>query len=348
MKKILFTGGGTGGHIYPNLAIMDLLKTKYEILYIGAKNSLEEKLISNHYKFYSINPVKFIRSFTLKNLLIPFKLIKSISECKKILKKEKPDLVYSKGGFVSLPVVFASSSLGIPCLTHESDFSLGLANKLIKNKCKYVLTSFEQTSKQLSNGIYTGSPIRKEILTASRENFYSIYKTTNNKKNLLIMCGSQGSKRINDLILNNLSQLLSQYNVFHIVGKNNCKGIKKDGYYEIEYSNNIQDLIAGCDVVITRGGSNSLFELLTLKKPLLIIPLSKKQSRGDQILNADYFYNLKVANRLYEEQLGSIDLLEEINKTLKNKDIYLKNIRKISFCGNDKILSIIKQILQET
>ena len=190
MKKILFTGGGTGGHIYPNLAIMDLLKNEYEIVYIGLNNSLEEKLISKDYKFYGISAVKFVRSLTLKNLLIPFKLIKSISECKKILKKEKPDLIFSKGGFVSLPVVLAGHKLNIPCLTHESDFTLGLANKIMSKKCKYVLTSFENTSKQVKNGLYVGSPIRKEILNVNKNTLKTHLNLNSNKKTLLVMCGS--------------------------------------------------------------------------------------------------------------------------------------------------------------
>lgn len=344
MKKILFTGGGTGGHIYPNLAIMDLLKNRYEIIYVGLKNSLEEKLISNQYRFYSISAVKFVRALTPKNLLIPFKLIKSVNECKNIIKKEKPDLIFSKGGFVSLPVVIAGSKLNIPCLTHESDFSMGLANKLISKKCKYVLTSFKETSEKVKNGVYTGSPIRKEILNANL--LTKSIKLNKNKKTLLIMCGSLGSKTINNYVLKNLDSLLKTYNVLHIVGKGNLQNIKKQDYYEIEYSNEIQNLITASDVVISRGGSNSLFELLALKKPTLIIPLSKAQSRGDQILNANYFYNLNVANKLYEEDFDTTNLLNKVNETLLNKDKYLNNLKNISTCGNDNIIKIIDNILK--
>lgn len=345
MKKIIFTGGGTGGHIYPNLAIMDLLKNQYKIVYIGSKNSKEEKLVSPNYKFYGIDTVKLIRSLTPKNLLIPFKLLKSIHSAKQILKTERPDLIFSKGGFVSLPVVFAGNKLGIPCITHESDFSLGLANKLIKNKCQYVMTSFEPTSKNLKNGICTGSPIRKEILTANKEKFYSKYSIDGHKKNLLIMCGSLGSKTVNNYILHNLKALTTQFNVFHIVGNGNLSPTKMKNYYQIEYASDIQNLIAGADIVITRGGSNSLFELLSLKKPILIIPLSKKQSRGDQILNANYLHSLQVANTLYEEDFENVDLISKINQTIKNKDMYIKNMKKLQICGNDNIINIIKNVL---
>ena len=345
MKKILFTGGGTGGHIYPNLAIMDLLKNEYEIVYIGLNNSLEEMLISKDYKFYGISAVKFVRSLTLKNLLIPFKLIKSISECKKILKKEKPDLIFSKGGFVSLPVVLAGHKLNIPCLTHESDFTLGLANKIMSKKCKYVLTSFENTSKQVKNGLYVGSPIRKEILNVNKNTLKTHLNLNPDKKTLLIMCGSLGSKTINQKIAENLDNLTNKFNVIHITGKGNFKGLKHQDYFEIEYSNNIEDLIYLSDVIISRGGSNALFELLSLKKPILIIPLSKAQSRGDQILNADYFYNLKVANRIYEEDLDNINLATELINTLNNKQTYINNLKNLSICGNDNILNVIKQTI---
>lgn len=346
MKKIVFTGGGTGGHIYPNLAIMNLLKNEYEIVYIGLKNSLEEKLVAKNFKFYSISAVKFVRSLTLKNLLIPFKLFKSIKECKEILKKEKPDIIFSKGGFVSLPVVLAGSKLNIPCLTHESDFTIGLANKLMSKKCKYVLTSFEKTSKQVKNGLYVGSPIRKEILSVNKNNLKTHLKLNPNKKTLLVMCGSLGSKTINQKIIENLDNLTNTFNVIHITGKGNFKGLSCKDYFEIEYSNNIEDLIYLSDVIISRGGSNALFELLSLQKPILIIPLSKAQSRGDQILNADYFYNLKVANRIYEEQLDNINLTNELIKTLKNKQTYLNNLKNLSICGNDNIISIIKQTIK--
>lgn len=345
MKKILFTGGGTGGHIYPNLAIMDLLKDEYQIIYIGLKDSLEEKLVSPKYKFYNISAVKFIRSLTLKNLSIPYKLIKSIRQCKSILKREKPDLIFSKGGFVSLPVVIAAHGLKIPCLTHESDFSLGLANKIMSKRCKYVLTSFKQTSKQVKNGLYTGSPIRKEILKINYKNLKNHLAINPNKKNLLIICGSLGSKIINEQIIKNLDKLTENFNVIHITGKGNLKNIKHKDYFEIEYSNDIQDLIYLSDIVISRGGSNALFELLALKKPVLIIPLSKTQSRGDQILNADYFYNLKVANRIYEENLYDIDLTNKVIETLNNKQMYLNNLKNLSICGNEKIVEIIKNTI---
>ena len=344
MKKIIFTGGGTGGHIYPNLAIIDLIKDNYEIAYIGSKNSLEEKLTKNIVPFYSVTTVKLKRTLSLDNLLIPFKLLKGINEAKRILKKEKPDLVFSKGGFVSVPVVIAASKLKIPCITHESDLTLGLANKLIKNKCKYVLTSFESTAKSLKNGVFVGSPIRKNILKASKQDFLKEYKITNSKPNLLIVGGSLGSKNINNVIFRSVNELCKNYNVFHIVGKGNTNFVKHENYYQIEYATNIETLYAGADVIITRGGSNALFEILTVKKPMIIIPLSKQASRGDQILNANYLKGKNLASVILEEDLNENNLIATLGGTLKNREIFIYNMSKIKANGNDNIIDIIKKV----
>lgn len=347
MKKIIFTGGGTGGHIYPNLALMNDLKNKYQIIYIGSKNSMEKKLVKDNYKFYGIDTVKFVRSLSLKNLLIPFKLFSSIKQAKKILKQEKPDLIFSKGGFVSLPVVLAGNKLGIPCITHESDLSLGLANKLIKNKCKYVCTSFDKVAKSLKNGIHTGSPIRKEIFNANKTYFSKQFPIKNNKPNLLIFGGSLGSKVINNIVFENIGELCKDYNIFHIVGKNNTKKINEKDYYQFEYVNNIENLFAGADIIITRGGSNALFEILCIKKPMLIIPLSKQASRGDQIENAKYFYENGFANILYEEDLSIDNLQNAIKTTLKNKDSYIQNMSKATAYGNKNIINLIDKTINE-
>lgn len=348
MNKIIFTGGGTGGHIFPNLAIIDLLKDEYSISYIGSKDSIEEKIVSSKYSFHGITTVKLIRSLNVKNFLIPFKLIKGIIEAKKILKKEKPTLVFSKGGFVSVPVVIAAHSLKIPCLTHESDLSLGLANKIIKNKCKYVLTSFERTAKGLKNGIYTGSPIRKEILKATKNDFIKQFNLYNNKPNLLIFGGSLGSRTINKIIFENIDNLTNQYNVFHIVGKNNMKDIKHPNYYQFDFVNNMEIFLAGADVIITRGGSNALFEICAVKKPMVIIPLSKNESRGDQILNANYFKEKNLAEIILEENLTFKLLEEKIKLVYNNKNDFILNMENFNANGNNKIVGIIKETIKNS
>lgn len=346
MKKIIFTGGGTAGHITPNLALIEYLKD-YEIYYLGS-NGMEKSILQNYpqVKFVEIPAVKFVRSLTPKNLLLPFKLIKSIKTTKKIIKQINPSLIFSKGGFVSIPVCLAGSKLNIPIITHESDLTIGLANKIIAKKAKYLCCSFKQTSDNYKkNSIYTGSPIRKKILQGNKTNIINKYKIPQNKPIILITGGSSGSKAINNIIWNNIDALCKKYTIIHLTGRNNLNNeIKKDNYIQIDFTNNIEDFFDACDMVISRAGSNTIFELLALKKTMLLIPLPKDQSRGDQILNAEDFYNKKIANMIYQENLNNKSLLEKINETINNKNTYKENMKKIEFTnGNDKIIKLIKE-----
>lgn len=344
-KKIVLTGGGTAGHITPHLALLDYLKRDFDCYYIGSKNGMENQIISPLMPFYQIETVKLKRKFDLSNLLIPFKLIKGVCQAKKILKKIKPNVIFSKGGFVAVPVVLAAHQLKIPIITHESDLTMGLANKLIKNKCKFVCTSFESTSKNLKNGIYSGSPIRREIFNGNKQNIIKNYTFDPSKPNLVFIGGSLGSQNINNAVKKSLDTLLKKYNILHIVGKNNIdKSINKKHYEQLEFIKNVQDAFEFADVVITRGGSNALFELLAIKKPMLIIPLSKQESRGDQVDNAKYFENKGFANVLFEENLNSKTLVEKINQTYDERRKYISNMKQDCVNGTKKIIQIIKNV----
>jgi len=352
MKKIVFTGGGTAGHIMPNIALIDELK-EYEKYYIGS-NGMEKKLISNRkdIEFIEIPSVKLKRSLSPSNLLLPFKLINAINKAKKILKNIKPDLIFSKGGYVSLPVCLAGNSLNIPVITHESDLSIGLANKLIAKKAKYVCCSFKKTADSLRhNGIFTGSPIRKKILSGNKQNINKKFKLTNGKHTILIVGGSQGAQHINEIIWNNLKELSNQYNILHIVGKNKInKSITKenyDNYYQIEFADDIENYFAAADVVITRAGSNTIFELLAIEKPMILIPLPKsKHSRGDQVDNANYFKSNNLALSLEQSQLTYSTLTSAIKNILKNKEKFMNNIKNANKnIGNSKIIQIIKETI---
>jgi len=338
-KKILvMTGGGTGGHIIPNIALIpDLIKI-YKIFYLGNKNSLEQDLISKieDITFVEIPAVKLIRKFTLKNFLIPFKFIKYEKIVKKILEEIKPNVIFAKGGFVSLPVVFAGKKLGIPILAHESDFSMGLANKLILKKCKVMFTSFRETCVN-NKCIYSGSPIRNIVFNGDENIAEKLCKFKNDLPVILIFGGSLGSKNINDFIFNNINKL-NNYNLIHIVGKNNKNNIKSDNYYQIEYANNIYDYFDFCDLVICRAGSNSIFELLVLKKPMILVPLSREQSRGDQIENANVFKKEGFAVVVEEKDLEINLLINKINNILINKNYYIKNMNKYSIKNANKII----------
>lgn len=326
MKKIVFTGGGTAGHIVPNFAIIDEIKSQAEVYYIGS-NGLEKNLVKEKgITFYEIPSTKLKRSLSLSNLIIPFKLINSIFKAKKILKKIQPDKVFSKGGYVSLPVVIAAKNLKIPVISHESDLTMGLANKLVKNKSQVICTSFEKTAQNLKNGLYTGTPLRKEIFLGNKENAKKLFKNYTERPTILVFGGSLGSKTINKVIINSLDKL-NKFNIIHIVGKNNLNDIKKDNYVCLEYTNSIGNLFALSSLVISRAGSTSINELLYLNKPNILIPLSKKASRGDQLLNSEYFKEKGYSKVILEENLSTKTLLQTINSLMQEKEKYIQNMK---------------------
>lgn len=348
MKKIVFTGGGTGGHIMPNLSLIFELKDKYKIYYLGS-DGMEKDIISKYpfIEFIEIPCVKFVRTFTLKNLLIPFKLSSSISKCKKILKGISPDLIFSKGGFVSIPVCLAGQKLNIPSLTHESDLTIGLANKIIAKKSKYILCSFKKTADIYGkNAMFTGSPIRKQIYLGNADKIKNKYNLDSHKPIILITGGSLGATTINNFIWDNINKLNKNYTIIHLVGKGklNQSFPNTKNYIQLEFVNNIENYFAVSDIVISRAGSNTIFELLALKKLMLLIPLSKASSRGDQILNAEYFSEKKYAEYLLQENLNLETFIQKIDILLKNKNkYYLAQKNAPSADGTNNIIKIIEE-----
>ena len=336
-KIIVLTGGGTAGHVYPALAVKENLSDEYEVHYIGVK---EKDII-----YHEIEAVKLHRKLTLKNLLIPVKLVKAISRCKKILKQLNPNLVFSKGGFVALPVVIAAKSLNIPVVSHESDLSMGLANKIILRYCNYMATAFEKTAQVNKKCVYTGQPIRKQILNGNKNNLSFLDTLDKKKKNLLVVGGSSGAKFLNEKIEKDLNLITKEFNVIHITGKGNIKNIDKKCYKQIEYAINIGDYLNLADIVVSRAGSGAINEFLALKKPMLLVPLSKKCSRGDQIENAKLFKSLGLCEMIEEEEYTSQKLMEKLDKLNKNDKIFIKNMQKIkNFDACDKIIELIKKV----
>lgn len=328
----------------PNIALIDELKGKCEIKYIGSKNGMEKNIVEPIVPFFEITTCKLKRSLSPSNLLIPFKLFKGYREAKKILKDENPDIVFSKGGYVAVPVVFACRKLKIPVVSHESDYSVGLANKLTCKFSRAVCTSFEDTSKSVKNGIYTGSPIRKQILNGNKLTAKKNLQIKDNLPTILVVGGSLGSQTINKLIFDNAKELCKKYNLVHITGKNNQLKSNIKNYNIIPYAENIWDYYALADIVITRGGSNVLFELLALKKPMLIIPL-EKASRGDQVLNAKVFEKEGLAVVTHEAELELNDKLlqQKIDLLWKDKEKFVQNMKNKNINGNKKIVQIIEK-----
>jgi len=342
MKKIVLTGGGTAGHIYPALALLPFLKD-YEIHYIGS-NGMEKEILSKYKNitFHEIPAVKLVRKLTWKNLLIPFKLFQSIRRTREVLRDISPNIIFSKGGFVSVPVVFAGKKLRIPVISHDSDLSMGLANKLILKKCDVMCTTFLQTAKLSPKCIYTGQPIRKEVL--ENHSFDVRSKFYNSKPCILVVGGSSGATFINDIITANLEELTQSYNIIHLTGKNHKNNNKIECYSQLEYSNNIGALYNSVDLVISRAGSGVINELLALKKPMLLIPLSKKCSRGDQIENAELFKKLGYADLLFEEDFSQELFLKKISNLLKNKEKYLTQMKKADASNaTEKIYELIQK-----
>lgn len=305
MTYILFCGGGSAGHVVPNLAVMNELKYSYKLSYMGT-NGIEKQLAEEAgYSFYEIACPKLIRSLSLENLKIPFRLRAAEKAALRILEREKPDLVFSKGGFASYPAVWAANKLDIPVLTHESDYTPGLCTKMIAKKCKYVLTSFPETAKLFPNGKCVGSPMRKELFRGERSRARKKYMFSENKPVLLVLGGGSGSKAINEAVRRNLQKLLKDWQILHLCGKGNLLENPPEGYFQREYENDMGSAYAVCDLVLCRAGSNTVFELLALKKPSLLVPL-EKGSRGDQLQNALYFERRGVCKILRESEFGAL------------------------------------------
>ena len=331
MKKIVLTGGGTAGHVTPNIALIPALKEAgYEISYIGSYNGIEKKLIEElGIPYYGISSGKLRRYFDLKNLTDPFRVLKGMSQAKKLMKELKPDIVFSKGGFVAVPVVRAAGKCRIPAIIHESDMTPGLANKLCFKYADKVCCNFPETVTTLpdSKGVLTGSPIRKDLLMGDRIAGLKLCGFNTDKPVLMVIGGSLGALHVNEAIRAILPDLLQKYQVIHICGKGKVDETfySTTGYYQFEYVNSeLKDLFAAADIVVSRAGANVICELLAMKKPNLLIPLPAGASRGDQILNAKSFNKQGYSALLEEEDMSEPTLLEAIDDLYNNREKYIE------------------------
>ena len=335
MKKIVLTGGGTAGHVTPNLALIPVLKEHgYEIQYLGSYHGIEKELIEKEGVPYTgISSGKLRRYFSLKNFSDPFRILKGYSQACRFLKKEKPDVIFSKGGFVSVPVVLAAKHLHIPAIIHESDMTPGLANKLCIPSARKVCCNFPETMKYLpaDKAVLTGSPIRRELLNGSPLAGYQFTGFSSEKPVLLIIGGSLGSVKVNQAVRSILPELLKTWQVVHLCGKGNLDLSldSLDGYVQYEYiSSELKDLFAMSDLMISRAGANSICEILALRKPNILIPLSAAASRGDQILNANSFKKQGFSEVIQEEELTDTALLSLINQVYSHRQDYIHAMNK--------------------
>lgn len=349
MKKIVLTGGGTAGHVTPNLALLPSLRERgYEIHYIGSYNGIERKLIEGAgIQYDGISSGKLRRYFDLKNFSDPFRVLKGCAEARSLMKKYRPDVVFSKGGFVAVPVVLAARHYKIPTIIHESDMTPGLANKICIPSAVKVCCNFPETLAYLpkDKAVLTGSPIRKELLEGDRLTGLNYCGLSSNQPVILVIGGSLGSVIVNKAVRKLLPRLLEQYQIIHICGKGNLDEslTGQRGYVQYEYVDApLRHLFAAADLILSRAGANSICEILALRKPNILIPLSAAASRGDQILNARSFEKQGFSHVLEEDHLTDDSLFDAIQDTFRNRHQYISAMEQSSL--NDAVTTIMDLI----
>lgn len=351
----MFTGGGTAGHVIVNLALIPKFQEEgWEIDYIGSIDGIERELISqlDNVTYYPISTGKLRRYMSIENIKDPFKVFKGMIQAWNIMRKRKPNVLFSKGGFVSVPVVFAAKLCRIPTIIHESDFTPGLANKLAMPFAEQILTTFPETEKHLSHKktTYIGAIIRDELFQGSKEKGYHITGFHPNKSVLLIMGGSGGSEKINAIVRKSLPKLLTNFQIIHICGRGKIdQSYNEKGYVQFEYvSQDLAHIFAITDYVVSRAGANAIFEFLALRIPMLLIPLSYEASRGDQIVNAKSFEQSGYARVLKEEEMTLEAFVKEIKYLKQYGSILIDHMEKYkSEEARDRVINIIKSTQKE-
>ena len=348
MKKIVLTGGGSAGHVTPNIALVPKLRELgFDILYIGSQKGIEKDIIQKeNITFKSISSGKLRRYFDIKNFTDPFRVVKGVFDARSILKKYRPDIVFSKGGFVTVPVVLAAHMLKIPVVIHESDISPGLANKISSKYADKICCNFPETLAHIpkDKAVLTGCPIRSELLSGDPDKAREFTALNRDKPVILVIGGSLGAVSINTVVRDSLNELLSKFSIIHICGKGNVdNNIDLLGYVQYEYvSSQLKDIFALADIVISRAGANAICELLALQKLNILVPLSAKASRGDQILNAASFKKQGFSYVLDDEELNKDSLLAALDDVFSNKDKYINSMQNAS--ESDGVSSCINVI----
>ncbi len=351
MKKIVLTGGGTAGHVTPNIALLPALaEAGYKVYYIGSHDGIEKKLMADKdIPYTGISTGKFRRYFDIKNFTDPFRVIKGVSDARKALLRIKPDVVFSKGGFVSVPVVRAAHFLKIPVICHESDMTPGLANRLCIPVAEKICCNFPETVSSLprEKAVLTGTPIRAELMAGDRARALSFTGLSDDKPFLMVMGGSLGAVAVNEAIRSALPELLKDFHIIHLCGKGKLDESLKGtpGYIQYEYiSDELPDLFALSDLVVSRAGANAICELLALKKPNLLIPLSAKASRGDQILNARSFEKQGFSVVMEEEEVTRESLTAAIRELYQNRSRF---VSAMTASRTTDSIRVIMELLEE-
>lgn len=337
MAKILFTGGGTAGHVTPNVALIKeihKIRPDAEICYVGSFEGIEKQIIGElpYVSYQGIHSGKLRRYFSLENVKDFFRVLKGMGDAKKAVRAIRPDVLFSKGGYVSVPVVRAAAKYGIPVICHESDITPGLANRMSSKYATCVCTTFPDTVPEIpgGKGVFKGTPIREELFSGNAEKARAELGF-DGKPTILVMGGSIGSVAINNAIRGNLSAITEKFNVIHLCGKGKLTDdesiVANQSYRQFEFvSDPLPDYLALSDIIVSRSGANAIHEFLALKKPMLLIPLPLTASRGDQILNAESFKKRGYAEILEEEKVTSGSLIESITALYENREKYISNM----------------------
>ena len=351
MKRIILTGGGTAGHVTPNIALLPRLKELgYDIQYIGSYTGIEKELIEPFgIPYHGISSGKLRRYFSVQNFTDPFRVLKGFREAHKLIRQLKPDVIFSKGGFVSVPVVLAGKRCKVPVIIHESDMTPGLANKIAIPSAAKVCCNFPETLNSLPEGkaVLTGSPIRQELLSGNKIAAMDMCHFTSDKPVILVIGGSLGAVAVNNAVREALPELLKDFQIIHLCGKGKMDESLKDveGYCQFEYiKNELRNLFALADIVISRAGANAICELLALHKPNLLIPLSANASRGDQILNARSFERQGFSLVLEEEQLTKETLLNAVKTLYENRTTFINSMKN---SGQQDSIGTIISLIEE-
>lgn len=347
MKRIVLTGGGSAGHVNPHFALLPRLQeNKWDVYYIGSHNGIERQLVGDQIPYYPISAGKFRRYFDKKNFSDPFRVLRGFFESLGILRKIKPQIVFSKGGFVTVPVVVAAWTLRIPVILHESDLTPGLANRLSLPFAKQLCLTFPETLNYVKGkGIVTGTPIRSELLQGSKDMGLELCNFKPSLPIILVMGGSQGSAKLNKIIRDNLHKLTERYQIVHLCGQGNLEpDIKNRRYCQFEYvREELTHLLAAADIVLSRAGANAIFEILALAKPNILVPLSKEASRGDQIMNAESFSKQGFSVVIQEEEFTIDSFLKGLSKLEAESSQYIETMRDSKMGdGIKNVLAIIE------
>ncbi|MDO4546738.1 MAG: undecaprenyldiphospho-muramoylpentapeptide beta-N-acetylglucosaminyltransferase [Clostridia bacterium] len=351
MKRIVLTGGGTAGHVTPNIALIrPLLKEGWEIHYIGSNDGMERALIEEigSVAYHPISVGKLRRYADVKNLTDPFRVVAGIDQSRRIIGKIKPNIVFAKGGFVSVPVVYAASMHRVPVLIHESDFTPGLANRLSKPFAKRVLCTFPEAAEAIGKkGTYAGTPLRPELFRGKRDVGLKLFKFSDDRPVLMVIGGSSGAQAINHALRKALPMLCGSFQILHVCGKGNVDS-SFDGtprYCQREYLNEeLPHAYAAADIMLSRAGSNTLSEILALNKPSLLVPYPKGAGRGDQILNARSFEQRGFAKVLMQEDMTGDVLAKLIVDVYKNRGSLIEAMEKEP--SGDGLAEVLKYIHQ--